>query len=100
MNKRKNILDAARNSNNKIDKKSVEYKRLLIVKEVMLRYFDVYDMDNGTIHSKVFSMLYFSQKYYTYKTICETLHISKNTLIRYIAKYDELALKILKRLNI
>ena len=100
MNKRKSILEVVRESNNQVDKKSVEYKQLLIVKEAILRYFEIYDMDNGTIHSKVFSMLYLSPTYYTYTTICETLHISKNTLVRYITKYDNLALKVLEKVNI
>lgn len=99
MNKRRSILDTVRNSNNQTDKNSEQYKQLLIVKEVLLRYFEIYDMDNGTIHFKVFSMLYQAQKYHTYSTICKTLHIGKNTLIRYIAKYDELALKVMARIK-
>lgn len=100
MNKRTSILDAARASNNSVDKDSTNYKRLLIVNEVIARYLEIYDMDNGTIHSKVFSMLYLSAKYYTYNAICQTLHISKNTLIRYVFKYDNLALKMLDKLNL
>ena len=59
MNKRTSVLNVAKDSNGKVDKKSAEYKRVQIVKEVILRYYEIYDMDNGTIHSKVFSMLYF-----------------------------------------
>lgn len=100
MNKRKSIFEVVRESNNQADKKSAEHKRLLIAREAILRYLEIYDMDNGTIHFKVFSMLYLSPTYYTYTAICETLHISKNTLVRYIAKYDNLALKVIKKLNI
>ena len=100
MNKRKGVLDAARKSNSVINDISVEKARLQIVIEVMARYYEIYDMDNGTIHSKVFSMLYRSSIFYTYKDICKTLSISKNTLIRYVSKYDELAKKVLKRLKL
>ena len=99
MNKRKSVLEAARNSNNKVDKNTLEYLQLQIVLEALSRYYEIYDMDNGTIHSQVFSMLYLSPSYYTYRQICESLYISKNTLVRYISKYNELALKISKRLK-
>ena len=100
MNKRKSILESARTSMNLPDNDSKDCERMKIVVEALSRYFEIYDMDNGTIHSQVFSMLYLSQKRYTYKVICEKLHISKNTLVRYVTKYEELALKILNRLNI
>lgn len=100
MNKRTSVLNVAKDSNCKVDKKSAEYKRVQIVKEVILRYYEIYDMDNGTIHSKVFSMLYLSEKYYTYRAICETLGISKNTLIRYIDKYEKLALKVIDKIKL
>jgi len=74
-------------------------KPIKAVTEALARYFEIYDMDNGTIHSQVFSMLYLSDKYYRYSDICKTLHIGKTTLVRYVAKYNELAKKIVKRLN-
>lgn len=100
MYKRKGILESVRQSNKKTDYKSAEHKRLRIVAETMSRYFQIYDIDNGTVHLQVFSMLYLSDKYYTYNQICKTVHIGKNTLIRYIAKYEELAVKIFNRLNL
>lgn len=75
-------------------------KKLQIISECILRYYEIYDMDNGTIHSQVFTMLYLSDKHYTYSQICDRLYISKNTLIRYIEKYNKLAIKIQERLNL
>ena len=75
-------------------------KKLQIISECILRYYEIYDMDNGTIHSQVFTMLYLSDRHYTYSQICERLYISKNTLIRYIERYNELAKKIQERLNL
>lgn len=100
MNKRKSFLEKLRLSSNAVDTDSDEYKRLSIVKDVMLRYYEIYDIDQGTIHTKVFTMLYLSPKHYTYKEVCEAMNISKNTLVRYVEKYDETALKIIKRLNL
>lgn len=100
MNKRKGYLEKLRLIENTVNTESEKYKQLCIVKEVILRYYEIYDIDKGTIHTKVFTMLYLSHKYYTYKEICESLNISKNTLIRYVEKYDEIALKILKKLNL
>lgn len=97
MNKRKSVLELARKSNDAPENESAEYKRLRMPIESLTNYFEIYDMDNGTIHLRVFSMLYLSQKHYTYREICETLHIGKNTLVRYSAKYEELALKVIKR---
>ncbi len=90
MNKRKGFVEGLRHNN------KIAFEKITII---LQRYYKIYDMDNGTIHSQVFAMLYLSQKYYSYRTICEKLNISKNTLIRYIVKYDELALKIVERLN-
>lgn len=99
MNKRKSMLEAARKSNRNTDVKSEDYKRLQIVVNTISRYLQIYDLDNGTVHSQVFTMLYTSDKYYTYNQICNTAHISKNTLIRYVAKYEQLALRISDKLN-
>lgn len=100
MNKRKGILETIRKSNSQADKNSNEYERMKIVVSVMERYFEIYDIDNDTVHSRVFNMLYLSEKYYTYNQICKAVSISKNTLIRYIAKYEELAERILARLHL
>lgn len=99
MKRRKSFLNSIKDVNEQTDKSGEDYKRFLIVKEIMLRYFEISDMDRGTIHTQVFTMLYLSKKHYTYKVICETLHISKNTLVRYVDKYDELAAKILRQLD-
>ncbi len=99
MNKRKCILNLVRQSNKTADKNTEEYKRLKIVVSVLERYFQVYDMDNGTVHSQVFAMLYLSDKYYTYNQICKAVHIGKNTLVRYIEKYEKLAVKIFNQLK-
>ena len=100
MNKRKSILELARKSNSKANKDDKLYRQLVTVVEILSHYFKIYDMDNGTIHSKVFSMLYLSEKYYTYRIICDKLSVSKNTLIRYIDKYEKLALKVIEKLKL
>ena len=100
MNKRKSVLNLVRQSNKTADKNTEEYKRLKIVVSVLERYFQIYDLDNGTVHSQVVRLLYLTDKYYTYNQICETVHIGKNTLVRYIAKYEELAVRIFNQLNI
>lgn len=84
----------------KHETESQDNKKLQIISECILRYYEIYDMDNGTIHSQVFTMLYLSEKHYTYSQICERLYISKNTLIRYIERYNQLAKKIEERLNL
>lgn len=99
MNKRKSKLEKFRNCDALSNNDNAEVKRLKILKEVMLRYLEIYDLDNGTIHKRVFDMLYLSSKTYTYSVICETLGISKNTLIRYVDKYEKLAEKIVKKFN-
>lgn len=71
------MLEAARKSNRNTDVKSEDYKRLQIVVNTISRYLQIYDLDNGTVHSQVFTMLYTSDKYYTYNQICNTAHISK-----------------------
>lgn len=100
MNRRKSILETIRKSNRKTDTDSAEYRRLKIIVEVLLHYFEIYDIDNGTVHSRVFEMLYLSAKYYTYNQICEATFISKNTLVRYVAKYEKLALRVSEQLNL
>ncbi len=83
-----------------LDKNTVEYERWQVIKEVLFRYLEIYDIDNGTIHTKVFTMLYLSPTHNTYKQICEQLFISKNTLIRYKDKYEKLAAKICEKLDL
>lgn len=91
MNKRKGYLEELRNNNSAVFEKAVN---------IMQRYYKIYDLDNGTIHFKVFTMLYASNQHYTYNTVCEKLGLSQNTLKRYKAKYDQVAIKIIQRLNI
>lgn len=96
MNKRKSILEAGRNSN---QIKNTDDINMRIVIEIIKRYLAIYDIDKNTMHSQVFEMLYLSDKFYTYKDICSTLFISKNTLVRYIGRYNNLAINILNNLS-
>lgn len=96
MNKRKSILETGRNSN---QNKNSDDTNIRIVIEIIKRYLAIYDIDKNTMHSQVFKMLYLSEKFYTYKDICNTLYISKNTLVRYIGRYNNLAINILNKLD-
>ena len=79
--------------------KGTEDKKWKIITEVIVRYLEIYDIDNGTNHLEIFKEVYLTPKQYTYKEISERNYISKNTLKRYITRYDSLAVKVLGKLN-
>ena len=92
MNKRRGVLE-------EIKEKGTEDKKWKIITEVIVRYLEIYDIDNGTNHLEIFKEVYLTPKQYTYKEISERNYISKNTLKRYITRYDNLAVKVLGKLN-
>ena len=60
-------------------------------------YWYLYDIDNCTIHEKVFDALYTSKKKSTYEEIANKFYIGERTLDRYILKYNRLALKLIEK---
>jgi hypothetical protein len=88
MNKRKGFL------NELIEKDggNNSVKRLL---SKMLDYYEIYDLDHGTNHRKIFSELYIKRNK-RYEEIANDNFIDLNTLIRYIKSYNDLALKIIR----
>lgn len=91
MRRRKCFLEKVRGRDQTISTDSVEYIRIKNVINTLLEYYIIYDLDNGTIHSKVIRMLYLSNKTYTYQKIADELYVDLSTLKRYIKQYERLA---------
>lgn len=89
MNKRNGFLDNASK-----DKSNCKTKILF---EVMLRYYKIYDLDLGTVHSQVFYMLYVADTNFTYDEICQKVGIGLTTLKTYRKRYETLSAKIIEK---
>ena len=62
---------------------------------IMQRYLSIADLDNGTVHSKVFYDLYLAPKSKSYIDIAFDNNVSERNLNRFVVKYNELAKKII-----
>lgn len=100
MRKRKSFLEMVRGRDPNINTDSIEYIRICKVINILYNYYRLYDLDNGTIHSKIIEKLYLSPKTYTYQKIADKLYISISTLKRYIKQYERLAEIIYNSKNI
>lgn len=89
MNKRKGFLDEAKINKN-IDCKACNLLNIL------MDYFEIVDLDCGTVHGKIFYMLYLSEEQFSYEIISEKIFVSISTIKRYRIRYEELAQKIVK----
>ncbi len=78
-----------------------EYESMQIIRqinalfEIIERYLIIADLDNGTIHSKIFRELYLAPKSKSYLDIASDNNIHERTLNRYVTKYNDLAKKII-----
>lgn len=84
MNKRKGFLEDLYNDNSSL------------VLNKLYRYFIIFDIDMGTIHSKIFFLLYLAVPRPTYEDICDEMSIGMTTLKAYKKRYEELAIKLLQ----
>lgn len=70
-----------------------------LIFNIMKEYYEIYDLDNNTNHSKIFEHLYLSKKYLSDLAIAQRTFISIDTLRKYEAKYNRLTGLLIKRLN-
>lgn len=63
--------------------------------EIMERYYDISDLDSGTVHSKVFYDLYLNPHSKPYIDIAFDNNCSERNINRFVDKYNELAKKII-----
>lgn len=57
-------------------------------------YWRLYDIDNGTLHAKIYEFLYMKREKISHAEIAEKFYISERTLDRYVVKYNEFAIKL------
>ena len=100
MRTRKCFLEMVRCRDPNIVTNSVEYIKVKKVINILYKYYTLYDLDNGTIHSKIIEILYLTDKTYTYQKVADKLFISISTLKRYIKQYERLAEIIYNQENI
>lgn len=93
---RKSVLEIVRNIDKTTETQSEESIRIKRVINKLYIYYKIYDLEHGTLHSKIFNMLYLSDVKYTYKQIEEKLYIGHTTLKRYVKQYERLALLLLE----
>lgn len=60
------------------------------------RYWYLYDIDNGTIHEKIFDVLYIEEMSIDYEEVAARFFIGDRTLDRYISRYNIFAWKLIK----
>lgn len=60
-------------------------------------YWNLYDIDNGTIHEKIFESLYIKERKNSYDQISERFFISERTLDRYVIRYNRFAWAVIER---
>lgn len=86
------LSDRVRDRNEKQNNIKEIQNFFLRVKE----YWYLYDIANGTSHSKLFECLYMRNMKISYSKIAEKFYIGERTLDRYIAKYNDFAVKLIK----
>ncbi len=77
---------------------SVETKKE--IEEMMGRikeYWLIYDLEFGTIHCKVFAVLYIDCIGINYDDAADLLNVDRRTIDRYVAKYNKLTKRIIER---
>lgn len=84
--------------NTEQEKDRINQARLIFNR--LIEYYQIYDLDNNTNHSKIFECLYLFKNYLSDMAIAQRTFISVDTLRKYIMKYNRLASLLLERLNI
>lgn len=67
----------------------------LQIHEIVSFYYELYDIDNGTIHHKIFGILYIDKTYDYFDEISQNFGLDIKTLYNYRKKYEELMKKII-----
>lgn len=84
MNKRKGFLEDLYSKG----EKEIIYK--------LYHYLTIYDLDSGTVHGKVFYLLYLCNPRPVYEAICNDVGIGMSTLKAYKERYENLAQKLVQ----
>ncbi len=64
--------------------------------KILAFYYEIYDLDNGTNHSRVFYDIFLSTEKYVIEEIALLNHLDVRTVYRYKQKYTTLAQKLKK----
>ena len=94
----KNLLEVLRCENMQPGPESQVF--VLQIKELfylMEKYFIIFDLDNGTIHSKIFNDLYLTPHVGSYAEISFKNNVHERTLNRYVIRYNVLAKRLISK---
>lgn len=59
------------------------------IHEIVSLYYELYDVDNGTIHHKIFCILYIDKTYDCFDEISQRYGLDIKTLYNYRKKYEK-----------
>lgn len=92
----KNFLKALRQSTREPFLKEESVSEIEDFFDYLKNYWRLYDIDNGTIHEKIFETLYIKNRKNCYDKISAFFFIGERTLNRYVLRYNLFAWKVIK----
>lgn len=90
MKKRTDLLDcmSGRIESSAFEELQADVKKTL---QMMQKYYELYDLENGDMHGQIFKTLYIDGDYSEYDEVARRYHLHIYTLDRYRQRYNKLA---------